>query len=70
MKRTVAVVNHKGEFRVVKDYDKKVNPYTVTYHWRELSEYGLRKRQKKLASYADVVSCMCCVTDWIRRVGE
>ena len=48
-----------GEYRVIYDDKKAVNPYSVHHKWNELGEYGIRKRTKKLIDYADFASCMC-----------
>ena len=59
MTRTICKLYLDGEYRVTRDDSAKNNPYRVTYTWRELTEYGLRKHTKQLARYGNLDSCMC-----------
>lgn len=66
MTRTVAILNCRaGEYRVIRDDSRKVNPYRIYRKW---SHYDSEKerlfRHKNLVeSYGDLLSCMCHLKD-------
>ena len=53
MTKTVCKFYHHGEYRVTYDDTQKINPYRVSYNWRDP-----RKRTKQLVRYQDIGSCM------------
>ena len=62
MTRTVAILNcRNGEYRVIRDDSRKVNPYRIYRKWNEYDwdEERLYKHKNLVESYADLHSCMC-----------
>ena len=60
MVKTVAKIVSNGHYRVSYDDTEQMNPYTVYREW-----YDKGWHSKKLASYADMVSCMYHITEEI-----
>ena len=53
----VGEIKQNGRFCIYKN-DDAVNPYKLIRKWKELGEYGISERQKKIGDYADLKSCV------------
>ena len=56
--------------KIVYDDKAKSNPYMVYQEWFEPGPYGLRKRRKLVVMYADLLSCMMFLTDYVEVHNE
>lgn len=58
--------------KIVYDGKAKTNPYRVYQEWLEPGPYGwgLRKRRKVVAKYADLLSCMIFLTHYVEAHNE
>lgn len=62
MSRTVAILNCRaGEYRVIRDDSRKVNPYRIYHKWSEYDweTMTLHRHKNLVESYGDLNSCMC-----------
>lgn len=62
MSRTVAILNcRNGEYRVIRDDSRKVNPYRIYRKWSECDweTMTLHRHKNLVESYGDLNSCMC-----------
>lgn len=62
MTRTVAILNCRaGEYRVIRDDSRKVNPYRIYRKWSHYDEEKERffRHKNLVESYGDLNSCMC-----------
>ena len=53
-------------------YDDKapVNPYRVYLEWRQLGQYGVTKRKRQVNRYADLLSCMEMMREYVQGHNE
>ncbi len=58
MKTQVLKMFYNGEYRVVYDTEKAVNPYTIYRIWRETTECGVRTHKRAIQKYGDFASCL------------
>lgn len=56
--------------KIVYDGKAKTNPYRVYQEWLEPGPYGLRKRRKLIAKYADLLSCMTVLMHYVEAHNE
>ena len=56
--------------RIVYDDKAETNPYRVYQEWMELGPYGLRKRQKLVVRYADLLSSMTVLMHYVEAHNE
>lgn len=73
MSRTVVIMNtNAGEYRVIRDDSRKVNPYRIYRKWNEYDwdEERLYKHKNLVESYGDLHSCMCYLKDVALQYNE
>lgn len=66
MSRTVVIMNTSaGEYRVIRDDSRKVNPYRIYRKWNEYDwdKERLYKHKNLVVSCEDLHSCLCYLKD-------
>lgn len=68
----IGMISPKGKPSMVIYYDEKaaVNPYKVYLEWKELGNYGLRGRKKRVAMYGDLLSCGVKMAEYTAKNNE
>lgn len=66
MTRTVAILNCRaGEYRVIRDDSRKVNPYRIYRKWNhyDYEKERLFRHKNLVVSCEDLHSCLCYLKD-------
>lgn len=56
--------------KIIYDDKAKTNPYRVYQEWFEPGPYGLRKRRKLIAKYANLRLCMIVLMHYVEAHNE
>lgn len=67
MKMQMLKMIHNGEYKVIYDTEKAINPYAVYHIWREPTEYGLSTHKKMVQKYGDFASCLYFLIDIVNK---